>query len=292
MSWAEDVLRRYRHDTGRYVDHIVLGSATKTAATFELVHQHNFSELEACLREVTLNPDLDLGNVKIYGEALVTRGFLIREHVTVGNVEGAAIGVYPADDDDAIVDRDTLLKRARLGLLRPVQRYSLMEGMKRAAALANDILPKMQQAHGDPWGYACIRKGQFGNEVAMTPPIIEEIPSELQETPILEFLVCDGNHRILHNVWMADDPQPVPAIVIRGHILEPYYAIPFGWKEWQVTCDNCVATTPDEASKYQARKVPPSSVRADLRRRRDLFRRYYRDFNTGFGDIGGQGGAY
>jgi hypothetical protein len=240
---------------------------------------------------MTLNPEFDLGDVKIYEHANISRAYLIRLDLFEGANGRSAIGVFPAEEFSELVDRDTVLNLRRLGLLCPVQRYSYIEGIKRAAAIARDILPKWREPPSDPWGYLRIRKGNAGKEVAMTPPIIEEVLPSERSTSEPEFLICDGNHRVLYNVWMARNPRPFPVVLIRGQIPEPYYAHPFGRYEWNVPYDNCVAISPsDTSSKYRARAVDRSTVRPDLAERSDLYRRYFRDFNTGFGDIGGQGG--
>lgn len=52
-------------------------------------------------------------------------------------------------------------------------------------------------------------------------------------------------------------------------------------------------STPELPSKYLVRRVPDEARESLIeqgKRSRDYYRRYFRDFSTGFGNIGGQGG--
>jgi hypothetical protein len=128
----------------------------------------------------------------------------------------------------------------------------------------------------------------------MTPPIIEAVPAvDRTDCGGEEFLICDGNHRVLHRAWREGEPLPV--IVITDLPPKyPYYAVPSGARGWYAIDDNERSTDPDAASKYLTRPVDPvaDKVDPDVADRPDLFRRYFRDFDTAFGGVGFQGGRY
>jgi 3',5'-cyclic AMP phosphodiesterase CpdA len=181
----------------------------------------------------------------------------------------------------------------RLGFLRPTQRYALRQGLDRAKLLAAEIRrADLKDDNGnvlDPLDFEGYLKLKLpgGMSIAHLPPVIETIQEAERENSQgeEEFLVCDGNHRIIQHCLRSDDPGTrVRAVLIRDPPY-PYYAFPFSAKEWWVTAKNVVSFPPDLYSKYAPRQYSdeddPLSYRA-----------YFREFGgeNGFINIGGQGG--
>jgi hypothetical protein len=115
---------------------------------------------------------------------------------------------------------------------------------------------------------------------------------------LIEFVVCDGNHRIVQKVW--NGREVAAAIGVLGQPRQPYYARPFSPFEWDITAENVLSVTPDARFRYAPRRVDLNKLElADeaLQELRampaaSLYRRYYRDLKSGFGPVGGQGGRY
>ena len=138
--------------------------------------------------------------------------------------------------------------------------------------------------------------------MTVTPPLIEQAwrgdLDDLSESGLIEFVVCDGNHRVVQGVWMRKG-SAMPAVAVVGDLRRPYYARPFGRLEWEATAENELQVTPDLASKYLTRKVDWKDDLDDEGRRvladvheTQWYRRDFRDLETGFGYMGGQGGRW
>ena len=147
-------------------------------------------------------------------------------------------------------------------------------------------------------GYDRIRKGDAPKPVTVTPPIIENLhPDDWEdERGSGEFIVCDGNHRVVELAW--NQRVVLPAIAVVGEPRQPYYARPFSRYEWSHIAENVRDRSPDQASKYAVRKVDLAALDPSARDRlshypaSEHYRRYYRDLTAGFGYLGGQGGRY
>jgi hypothetical protein len=180
-----------------------------------------------------------------------------------------------------------------LGILRPTQRYILQGGLERAEYLrlvVKEFLTAHQPGQAptigplDCEGYFVLRL-PGGARIAHLPPIIETIPETEWENSegIQEFLVCDGNHRIVRHCWM--DGLEMRAVLIRAP-QKPYYAYPFSANEWWLTAENVLTIPPaDPYAKYAPRKCEEEPGRHS-------YRAYFRDFGgqTAFRNVGGQGG--
>ena len=124
--------------------------------------------------------------------------------------------------------------------------------------------------------------------IAHLPPLIEPIPKHERESPGREeFLVCDGNHRIIQLCWKASSPGEssvdLRAVLIRNPS-HPYYAFPYSANEWHIPAEeHILESPPDLYSKYVPRRYPADDSR-------ESYQAYYRDFNQGFKNVGGQGG--
>jgi hypothetical protein len=185
-----------------------------------------------------------------------------------------------------------------LGFLRPVQRYVVTAGLVRAQQLEDSVLEPARRDGWDPWGYIRVRKGPAPAPVSLTPPIVEALhPVDFDDDRSeRDFVVCDGNHRIVQFVWR--NGVALRAVAVTSRPKEPYYARPFGRLEWDVTAGNEYVVAPDLKSKYSPRPVDraslPEAARLKLARVDDdlLYRRFYRDLDSGFGSVGGQGGGF
>lgn len=211
------------------------------------------------LKRVTLHPAFDLAEVRPYSASLI-------ETVAVRRVNNVLI-VWTADGT------------SQLGLLRPVQRYVLRKGLERVTRLG-DIFRRFTPAV-DPLRVAgYVRLGlEGGSFLSHLPPIIETVEEdEIEEPGRQEFLVCDGTHRILQHCWF--DTHELLATLVRQPSV-PYYAHPCSTHDWSLIAARILSVTPSPECKYTARTV---SGRAS-----GHYRRYFRDFNSAFTFVGGQG---
>jgi len=310
MAWVDDVLTKTRDAEGRLPNYLLLGKAPITADEYAIDQWHPFatsaapgqppveqtgacSTLEA-LAKVQFTREHDLREQLAYPDAIVTRVFLARKTVQARGESRDVILLYDADlfADEAAVA--AAAPTEALGALRPVQRYVLTSGIERVIALRREVLEPWWTDIGHRWGFVEIRKGAVPATVALTPPILEEIPTSEWENPEGqgEYVICDGNHRVVHLVWR--EGEIVPALALRQPLPEPYYAVPFSGLEWKITSSQERPLTPDLASKYQTRSVPEDVIeRAGPEvAKEELHRRYFRDLSTGFGPLGGQGGKF
>ena len=308
MTWIDEILDKLRLPTGAYPPELVLQKAA--ADIFEPVEAYPFasngrrrpdgkaaSTVDA-LRDVTYDEDSDLTG-SAYPDAVIRPVFLVRQELAV--VAGAAprgailvidaaahVGGRRYDPEDPEV----------LGFLRPVQRYVVTAGLLRVQELEDSVLEPARKDGWDPWGFLRVRKGAAPALVSLTPPIVEALhPVDYDdERSTRDFVVCDGNHRIVQFAWRSG--VALQAVAITSRPREPYYARPFGRLEWDITAGNEYVVAPDVKSKYSPRPVErtslPEAARAKLARVDDelLYRRFYRDLSSGFGSVGGQGGAF
>jgi hypothetical protein len=304
MTWVENVLRtRLEENDGGFPAELVLGQAVRgRLETYEITNEFRFDADEgpsttSALRKVKLNPDYDLADELAYPPPVeIRRVWLVKREVpTVGGHRRHGIFVYGADgfSPDAVDEIEPM------GRLRPVQRYVLKGGIERAEDIERTVRARVE----DKWGFACVRRGNAPRDVAVTPPIIESLhPDDWSEASgPNDFVLCDGNHRVIHKVW-RQPPEAgggiMPAVAAVGPPPHPYYARPFGALEWDLTSDNELVWSPDTNSKYLPRKVRREELdEANFKalkgkRDEDLFRRYYRSLETGFGPMGGQGGRF
>lgn len=181
-----------------------------------------------------------------------------------------------------------------LGVLRPVQRYVLRAGLRRAKDVNDFLTMALAQ---DPWGFVRASWGGLTDPVSLTPPIIEQIcaeDSDSEDGGAREFVLCDGNHRVVERVWTPNDtgPRRVAAVAAIGTPVEPYYARAFSRYEWDMTAANQLVVTPPTAFKHATRAVPDGVARPPGVSEKLHYRRYYRNLERGFGPMGGQGGRY
>jgi hypothetical protein len=235
----------------------------------------------------------DLADELAYEGLEVRRVFLVKRDQPVYSGTRSVILLFDEQDYD-VGELSHAPVEAALGVLRPVQRYVLRPGLDRAKEITEGVLDGMT----DKWGFVRIRKGGAPEPVSVTPPILEQLHPEDWEDDRgeREYIVCDGNHRVVQRVWLEE--RSMPAVAIVGTPREPYYARPFSRFEWDYTATNVQEIAPDTISKYSPRRVDLGKLdkasQATLAKteRRYHYRRYFRDLTTGFGYMGGQGGQY
>lgn len=335
MRWVDEELRVRRQPNGRFLPHLVMGQFSAEAGFTLLDGPYPFeaggspsqagtaggsggslsragtagSTVEA-LRRVQYSDTYDLRGQHPYEHNDIRRVALVRRTVIRHNRHREVILVFDATE---MAGRGRDLSRYKrepdsnaLGYLRPVQRYVLRAGLERVRDL-NDFTART--LGDDPWGFLRASWGGFAEPVALTPPIVEQLhpddsefddrrPDEKVSGKIGEFVLCDGNHRVVQRVW--NDGEAAAAVAVLGDPVQPYYARAFSAYEWDITAGTELFTTPETAFKHAARRVdlssPEFSPEARQRLARlpagQLYRRYYRDLSFGFGAMGGQGGRY
>jgi hypothetical protein len=308
MSWISGELDRRRVD-GVLPDELLLGhfaggsedyrvecrypfegvTGTPNASDPEEQDVHGSSTV-AALSKVRFTSEFDLGEELAYEGARFKRVWLERRPMPE-RAGREAIFVFAANPDERTFGEDAD-PRQPLGVLRPVQRYVLTAGLQRVQELDYALRVALGES-GDPWGFVRVRKGGAPKRVSVTPPIIEQLhlhDADPKSTGT-DFVVCDGNHRIVELAWKGK--RPVAAVAVVGELNRPYYAHPFGALEWNVTAANELVVSPDASFKYSPREVEDVAVRSRFPgREKLLFRRYFRDLETGFGYVGGQGGKF
>jgi len=306
MTWMEAVLENERLDDGRLPTELLLGKHASGPDAYRVEEVFPFDDgtddpgpatsTLTAMRRVEFSKDSDLAGKLAYEGMDIKRVYLVRHKPETKSGDREGIFVYAAEPGEEFDPTDPA--REPLGMLRPVQRYVLVAGLERAKQIHQKVRPALAEA-GEPWGFARVRKGGAPKPVAVTPPIIEQLhPLDRECGGETDFIICDGNHRVVQAVW--NEGQALPAVAVVGDLPQPYYARPFGRLEWEATAENEQVVTPDVASKYLPRKVdrdkdlPDADARKKLAAVSDkmLFRRYYRDFESGFGSLGGQGGRF
>ena len=258
---------------------------------------HRFPGTCRALAKVEYADDGDLAGQHPYKGLPVERVVLVKRRLrpTEGAPERDAIAVYEAEESLAAArsrfdsPAARLDPRGFLGYLRPVQRFVLVAGLDRIGHLEK-VQAELDEL--DPWGYIHIQKGK-GSIVSLTPPIIERMhPDDWDDSASKDdFVLCDGNHRVTKRVWFDNDP--IAAVAVMSAPRHPYYARPFGRFEWEVTADNALYVSPQQASKYQVRHPNEQTYpEAAAKPRDDRYRVLFRDLTKGFGPLGGQGGRY
>jgi|GEM_PF-2517593 len=323
MSWVDEELASRRRADSSLPEQLLLGRYAGGADEYSVELAYPFEGALTSQREreddsaendvparstvealslVQLNSSFDLGEERAYANATFMRVWLLRGPVSIdrprkngprsSTIVREAIYVYPAEQDERAFD-PALSARKPLGLLRPVQRYVLRAGLERVDALDRAVRDYLDREGVEPWGFTRVRKGGAPNRVSVTPPIIEQLHEEDWAAPLLgeDFIVCDGNHRIVQLVWRWK--RALAAVAVIGDLAYPYYARPFGALEWEATSDNELVVAPDTASKYLVRQVTDAEVLEEFKGSEpQLYRRYFRNLETGFGPLGGQGGRF
>jgi hypothetical protein len=319
MCWVEERLVGRRTVDGRYPPHIVLGKMTEKTGYSLAEGPFPFarppgdtsetrlatSTMEA-MNRIEYIEDFDLRKQRPYQGLDVRRTALVRRTIrvrsgrerdvilvfdaTARHLSGKDLSFFKTCPDDA--------ENGLLGVLRPAQRYVLESGLERAGWV-NKFLA--DNCSDDPWGFLRATFGGAGDPVALTPPVIEQVhwdDWDSDDDSRIEFVVCDGNHRVVAKVWTGR--EVTAAIGVVGPPRQPYYARPFSPYEWDITAENRLTVSPDPRFRHAPRRVDPDKLGITGEALREVktmprelrYRRYYRDLSTGFGPIGGQGGRY
>jgi hypothetical protein len=320
MRWVEQQLAKRRSVDGSFPPHIVLGQMKETTGyslfegPFPFVLSPDFDNRETKLSTSTMEAmnrveyidEYDLRKQRPYQGLDVRRVALARRTISVrSGRDREVILVFDATSRPKSKDNLSYFKtcpadaeNGLLGVLRPTQRYVLEAGLERARWV-NEFMA--ENCSDDPWGFLRARFGGAGEPLALTPPVIEQVhwdDCDSDDHSRLEFVVCDGNHRVVQKVWKGRDVAAAIGVVTQPR--EPYYARPFSPYEWDITEDNVLTVTPDPRFRYAPRRVDIDALDITKEARRELrmkpeellYRRYYRDLSCGFGPIGGQGGKY
>jgi hypothetical protein len=310
MQWIDrELAARRRPSAGSFPAEIVMGRLATRPRTIEIVgaqfpftvptdqeqasSSHPARSMVEAIAGVQFMAGFGLDGQHPYKGLEPVRVLLVRRQIPVWNGARSVILVFDANSHN----QDSVLQASpedALGVLRPVQRYVLQAGLIRAREIHQQVSSEIL----DPWGFVRIRKDDAPQPVALTPPILEQLhPDDWEdERGEREFILCDGNHRVIELVWNSE--HALPAVAVIGIPAEPYYARPFSRLEWSYTAENVRDEAPDQASKYAVRKVDISALNQAARvalAGRDpslYYRRYFRDLSTGFGYMGGQGGRY
>nr|VFJ55315.1 MAG: Calcineurin-like phosphoesterase [Candidatus Kentron sp. DK]VFJ55414.1 MAG: Calcineurin-like phosphoesterase [Candidatus Kentron sp. DK] len=301
MEWAYGVISKYKEDHRKsaILDAIYCGKLNEikdvwpeipgyTPAPFsgdtKDLHDVFPGSLEKGLRRVRLNPERELKEIRPYENAKI-------ESVIIRKIErdtGAPrIALFQTGEDG---------KEIKRGYLRPIQRYVLRYGIGRAARFLDQGIPA-DQLGSEEIGYLVLHTP--GKYVALLPPILELLSGDRPECPksdYEEFIVCDGNHRVIEYCWNQE--RDVYCVLIRpgpdskDEALPPYYAYPGSSYDWKNTATSLRTSSPDLYGKYSPRQ-PDSEERSSDEYKKygeSWYRRFYRDFNTGFKNVGSQGG--
>ena len=297
MIWVEKELAAHRQADGTYPRELVLGQFAEAGEPYRILDPvipyaddattgtpgKPTSTLDA-LANVRFGPG-DLEERRPYADATIDRAYLVRRAL-----EGRdAIVVIKAD---APLTAAVLEARAPFGVLRPVQRYVMAAGIARAGAINDLVLPRLEDEN-EPWGFLRILQRGGLRPITIAPPVIERVTqADAVGGDLIDFVLVDGNHRVIHRVWNAGQPMPV---VAASGVPEPYYAHPQGRWDWEVTSTNLWDVAPPPHIKYLTRLAPEpkdDAARAALERFKppERYRRWFRNLASGFGYIGGQAG--
>ena len=283
MQWVEAIIKKI--DSGQ-LKYSMLGNLEnieqEQSIAITNIKSFEFESLKKKLKNVRCNPSLDLSEKYPY-----SRDDKI-EQVILRKSENDTIRVFGLKNDD------------ELGVLRPVQRYILKQGIKRIKELSEAIADykiKDSEEKYDPCKLDGFLELELtgGMKISHLPPIIETIKKDEwhNDNDEEEFLVCDGTHRIIFHCWK--NGTEIRAILIRNPEID-YYAYPIYKTDWIIIANNQYDMTPDLNSKYAPRIVPAEELKTLKDKYKymvtseNAFRRYYRDFNTAFGSVGCQGG--
>ncbi|MGI8667986.1 MAG: hypothetical protein ACR2N4_18475 [Jatrophihabitans sp.] len=236
------------------------------------------------LAKVYYSDQHDLAGQRVYDPLALRRVWVHRRACEAGR--SPSLVVLPVLDGERQVDPRELAGRTPLGRLVPAQRYLLRAGIVRARTLSELLADQL----ADPWGCAIVTSA--GAAITLTPPILERLHpldrSVHERTP--DFIVCDGNHRIVERAWRRG--RPVAAVASLDSPAEPFYILPTREGDWAAVSGNEVQQCPPREQKYTVRAVPtpaPGTVLAAVPAA-ERYRRYFRLLETGFGHLGGQGG--
>lgn len=199
-----------------------------------------------------------------------------------------------------------------LGVLRPTQRYVLKQGLVRTRAIRKKLKELLSldpaKLGTSDCGYLSVPAISETHNIDILPPILEDIPESEWERSgggaadgqkRREFLVCDGNHRIMEYCWNNDESLNCLLIEHDGKVPAehrvPYYAYQMTSRDWYVVNQNALAQTPDVIGKYAVR-LPSSDdlTRYCLKEEQELsergrYRIFFRNFSAVF-NLGGQAG--
>lgn len=236
---------------------------------------HYPTSLVAGIKAVELDRHFSRSDERPYKDSRVTRVYLKKNERSDGRHQ---IAVCDADSD------------AEIGVLLPVQRYVLRTGLIRARKLQELALSMgydLTQLGSQENGYLVMRT-VGPNPISVLPPIIEPTwEGDLDDPNRNEYIVCDGNHRVVEYLWNAEQDAKLYCALVNSPSV-PYYAYPSSSLDWHITANNVLDNPPDLYGKYSPRR--PVSDSSEVEADPYAYRRYYRDFSSSFVSLGSQGG--
>ena len=256
---------------------------------------------------VRFSDEYDLRGTRAYADADFRRVWLCRRPVSTGD-EREGIFVLPAEPEESF--GEAVGKREPLGMLRPVQRYVLRAGLQRAKQIQAALDAHLGD-RGDRSGFRARAQGR-GSEAGERDAAdrravctgwtrrrsrrglrrLRRQPSDRADR--LEGTPRDCGGRGGGRTRRALLCAPLRAHGVGGHLRQR------GVRDTRAGVQY-LARSVDRAkleTRLAAVPVEDAARRDELKARlqsaadRDLYRRWFRDLETGFGYLGGQGGRF
>ncbi|MBF0139317.1 MAG: hypothetical protein HQL74_03445 [Magnetococcales bacterium] len=279
MDWVQRVIDELRNENDGHIhENLLLGHATTYSLhnySFRKIEVRTFNDLVEKLRCVPLNY-----NPENYPYATAQiRQVVLRRVPHEGN---DVIQVSQPDTNEI------------LGFLCPSQRYVLRQGLNRARELRRNLINTNRDYDpcnlGTPqFGYLTAFRGN--RQLDILPPILESVLNKSGE-----FLICDGNHRVVQYCW--NDGEPLNAILISNPTV-PYYIYQMRPEDWHVVASRPLSTTPELVCKYAVREMSEEEMKkyvsASIEKNKlpssgSYYRVLYRNFSSAGFNLGAQGG--
>lgn len=289
MQWVDETLEGLKGGMPELPRWLVLRSGGKLEVGGSKVDVRSFGD-GSLGRESLGGPEDGVASSLVHGLDRVTmakdgEGIYRGKEICAGKLkmvrEGNRIGINVHRESGEL-----------LGHLRPVQRYVLDYGLERAKELRKNVSDKFGKdvidlGRCNELGYLRLSLAG-GRDISVLPLIVEQIASEDQEGGTPEFILCDGNHRLVQHL-LIDGCDSLGCAIVLGEPVQPYYAWPYSRLDWGIVMQNQLASTPDMYSKYTPR-YPWDWTQEQIRQAPESYRLLFRDLSTGFGDVGAQGG--
>lgn len=304
MQWVDETLAELRKVTSVIPRWLVSGSGEELRVGITHLEQRPFGNGDIG-RDVAESQQGSFPDSLVRGLDNVMTG---KDNVHVYRGQGICMGRLRIESDQthgririAVYVCDNERREKLAGYLRPVQRYVLAQGLRRAERLRREINNYLRQNRSvedgfsdfadlgvtSKAGYLRVTLSEIG-EISVLPLIVEQISVGDQEGDVPEFILCDGNHRLVQYL-LVDKCESVGCAIVAGSPKQPYYAWPYSRWDWNVMLQNQLEDTPDLYSKYTPR-YHNDATREDIKHAPESYRQFFRDLSTGFGDIGTQAG--
>jgi len=165
MRWVDEVLTRRRFADGRFPGALVMGGVEGASNIIRAVEKLTFADTIRAMDNVKYAETYDLRDEYAYRGLKIRRVRLVKRNLLVREGSRTVISILDVDEEDP--------QRQWIGVLRPVQRYVRQAGLDRAVEIRRFLATEPAL---DPWGFVRICKGAAPEPVAVTPPIVEQMP--------------------------------------------------------------------------------------------------------------------